>query len=150
LFSSGITKSISYVIVAILALKTPGPANYLIESKIPSGPQFSMVGKGEFSVEDESAPPINTEDDDVISKPIDKSELPGPASYAPNTQVMLNSPPAFSLGAPWVKLKPNTTSPGPAYCHSSGTVAKNDAPKVALKGRYSEQPSTYLSTSLDF
>ncbi|ORZ35167.1 hypothetical protein BCR44DRAFT_60251 [Catenaria anguillulae PL171] len=112
------------------SLKTPGPANYLIPSSLPSGPQFSMVSRGEYDAEDDPA----FWDGKVPHQP------PGPASYSPKANVMLSKSPSYSLGMRSKVPGPAVdASPGPAYAPMLGTMERNEGPRVALKGRRHER-----------
>ncbi|KAI9151010.1 hypothetical protein H9P43_009625 [Blastocladiella emersonii ATCC 22665] len=110
-------------------IKTPGPANYLIPSGVPTGPQFSMVGRGEFLPEDD--PAYWTEPGPAVP--------PGPSSYSPNAKATLTHAPTYSLGTRYAMPAPHDVSPGPAYRPTIGTIAKNDGPRVALKSRHPER-----------
>ena len=70
----------------IIALNTPGPANYIMPSSLFSGPQYSLTARNiPFQVG-------SAEDDYVVIQP-------GPADYIPKCDLTKSKAPAASLGA---------------------------------------------------
>ncbi|KAJ3379747.1 hypothetical protein HDU84_006437 [Entophlyctis sp. JEL0112] len=112
------------------ALKTPGPANYVIPSSLfAAGPQYSLAARNDFDDADDfpDAPP--------------RVHGPGPTSYDPRP--VFDASPKNSLGARWKVFPPKNVTPGPgAYEPKDRQIRGNDGPKATLKGRY-EQKSSY-------
>ncbi|KAJ3414311.1 hypothetical protein HDV05_006760 [Chytridiales sp. JEL 0842] len=103
------------------ALKTPGPANYIMPNTLFSGPQYSLSYR------------YLPEDEEHFSPP------PGPTDYNPTSTLTLDRSPKYSLGQRW-RERPSKSAelPGPGtYQPKDRQISVNDRPKVTLKGRYS-------------
>ncbi|KND03362.1 uncharacterized protein SPPG_02405 [Spizellomyces punctatus DAOM BR117] len=105
------------------ALKTPGPANYLMPNDLFSGPQFSIIGR---------------HDGQTVRTP-----PPGPADYMPNFEPTRDKGAVVSLkGRHATKDQQSDNDrgqgiPGPGtYTPRDRQVRGNDGPKVTLKGRW--------------
>ncbi|KAJ3304074.1 hypothetical protein HDU76_005259 [Blyttiomyces sp. JEL0837] len=115
------------------ALKTPGPANYIMPNALFCGPQYSLTGRN-----------VPYEDEDYYVAP------PGPADYDPDPKLTLDKAPKYSLGNRWRDQRPkNKEVPGPGtYQPKDRQIRGNDGPKVTLKGRHSKStpgPADYYS-----
>ncbi|KAJ1544715.1 hypothetical protein HK096_007224, partial [Nowakowskiella sp. JEL0078] len=98
------------------AMKTPGPANYIIPNKLCSGPQYSLAG---LALED-----------NILHNP-------GPTDYIPNSYPVLSHAPCYSLGSRRPHLYASGVTPGPGtYEPKDRQIRGNDAPKVTLKSRH--------------
>lgn len=105
------------------ALKTPGPANYIMPNTLFSGPQYSLTARN-----------IPYEDDEEYVT----TRLPGPTDYNPNPKPTLDRSPMYSLGSRWKDVtSKRIDGPGPrTYYPKDRQIRGNDGPKVTLKGRY--------------
>ncbi|KAJ3217201.1 hypothetical protein HDU67_008330 [Dinochytrium kinnereticum] len=106
------------------AMKTPGPANYIMPNALFSGPQYSLTARAlPYEEEDYYVPP------------------PGPADYNPDACPTLAKSPHHSLGARWKECPPKWAGvPGPgAYQPKDRQIRGNDGPKITLKGRHSSK-----------
>ncbi|KAJ3109052.1 hypothetical protein HDU97_009170 [Phlyctochytrium planicorne] len=118
------------------AMKTPGPANYIMPNNLFSGPQYSLAARELPEDENYFAPP------------------PGPADYNPKTAPTLDKSPEFTLGGRWKEHSPKWEGvPGPgAYQPKDRQIKGNDGPKITLKGRHSRKigstpgPADYSTT----
>ncbi|KAJ3040445.1 hypothetical protein HDV00_010881 [Rhizophlyctis rosea] len=115
------------------ALKTPGPANYIVPANLFNGPQFSMTGREIPYEEEEYYVPT-----------------PGPTSYSPKTVVTLDKSPAFSMqarrttGVEKAALeRQNTPGPG-SYTPRDRQVRGNDGQKATLKSRWKDRVGPFL------
>ncbi|KAJ3179080.1 hypothetical protein HK101_010075 [Irineochytrium annulatum] len=109
------------------AMKTPGPANYIMPNTLFSGPQYTLPAR-ELPYEDEEyyVPP------------------PGPADYNPNAGPTLDKAPQYSLGNRWRSEKLKDEMPGPgAYEPKDRQIRGNDGPKITLKSRRGTKMGTF-------
>ncbi|KAJ3180057.1 hypothetical protein HDU87_002280 [Geranomyces variabilis] len=103
------------------ALKTPGPANYIMPAALFSGPQFSIIGKHD---------PEETLANEKLSRP-------GPASYSPDVAATRARGPAYTLKSRTGPTRPPKHHPGPgAYTPRDRQLRGNDSSKVTIKGRW--------------
>ncbi|KAI8854984.1 hypothetical protein BC829DRAFT_378945 [Chytridium lagenaria] len=103
------------------AMKTPGPANYIMPNNLFCGPQYSLTARS-----------LPYEDEDYYVPP------PGPADYNPKASPTLEKSPEHSLGTRWKEHAPKWAGvPGPgAYQPKDRQIKGNDGPKITLKGRH--------------
>ncbi|KAJ3162418.1 hypothetical protein HDU86_004898 [Geranomyces michiganensis] len=103
------------------ALKTPGPANYIMPAALFTGPQFSIIGK--HSPEEALA-------QEILARP-------GPASYSPEVAATRSRGPAYTLKSRTEPARPPKKHPGPgAYTPRDRQLRGNDSSKVTIKGRW--------------
>lgn len=121
----------------IKALKTPGPANYIINNASNCAPQPSLTGRN-----------IPYEDEPYYVPP------PGPTDYYPNSDPTRCSLPIYSLGSRRTPLPDQRLLvPGPGtHQPTDRQIQHNDAQKVTLKGRWKNKidctpgPADYNAT----
>ncbi|KAJ3052287.1 hypothetical protein HK097_006573 [Rhizophlyctis rosea] len=124
------------------AMKTPGPANYIVPANLFNGPQFSMTGRE-----------IPYEEEDYYIP------TPGPTSYSPKTNLTNDKAPAFSMqarrssGVEKALRKQNSPGPG-SYTPRDRQVRGNDGQKATLKSRWKDRtestpgPASYAPTTM--
>ncbi|KAI9206877.1 uncharacterized protein BJ171DRAFT_641682 [Polychytrium aggregatum] len=103
------------------ALKTPGPANYIMPNTLFSGPQHSLTGRN-----------IPYEEEPTYVPP------PGPTDYSPSADPTRDCPPIYSMGTRRPSLSNKAIDyPGPgAHQPRDRQVRGNDSQRATLKGRW--------------